>query len=489
MKKIFKSLSVRFCAAVTSAAVLIAPSAAGAAVGEDYYARITNNPSFFITEAADSDIEISFDGSFSMTGNDTASTWYIRSQTDDKDMKYDSVALKFYSYNGTQRVKIERFIGGKNTLIGTIAYENDIQSKISGFKFADWHKYTFMAVGNEYSLTVDGTPIITGTDTNAAVGRKIWMENYIDRDNSGTISASYDNIVISDGGEGYSENFNDGEWNGITGRTGGDANLIAQIAYPAHPSAPETDTTAPDFSNAAAVVSERRSDGFVLSWNPADDEVTAAEDIVYKVYAAETPIRSPEDLQGMTPAAELNGTVRIEISGLKSDTAYYIAVTAADAAGNTALWYAENPISTTALNTTAGQLTITADVGVSYVLSIPSSADAITSAGDHKIGTLYAEKLVVDTNGRLTVSADCDGTLTRTGGTETLAYTLKSADPAASGNPVLSDFAPVEFTNASGTGEENGKALYASVDQGGWNNAAAGTYTDVVTFRAEYTAE
>lgn len=484
MHKVFKSLGIRFCAAVTAGALLTASLVAGAA-GGDRYAEITNNSAFLVTEQADSDIEITFNGKFAMTGQDTASTWFVRCTSADTtiDLKADSVTLNFYSYGGTQRVKVERIVNKQRTVIGEIGYESVIQSKLPGFRFADWHKYEFKAEGNNYSLAVDGTTIISGSDDRAVVGKKIWLENYINKD-SGALSAAYDNIVINDGGKGYSEDFNDSVWNGITPRQNSDADLIKKIAYLPHP-----DTAAPDFSNAAVSVAERRSDGFALSWNPASDNVTPAEDIVYKVYASETPVTGPEGLSGLEPAVSVTGETKAGLSGLSADTLYYIAVTAADKAGNTALWYSTDAVSTTAPNTTAGKLTITADVGVAYVLSIPSSADSITSAGDHSLGTLYAETLRLDQNGKLTVSAQYDGLLTRENGGETLAYALKSAAPPAGGEPSPEAFEPIVFTNGSGTGAENGRALYAAVTESDWNAAAAGIYTDTIVFRADYTAE
>lgn len=482
MHKVFKSLGIRFCAAVTAGALLTASLVAGAAGGGDYYAQINDNVSKFKVYNLETagDFEISFDAKFELSGEDTHSVWYLNMDPAKAVGEGNGLAIKFYSYGGTQRVKLDQYNETvKKWEAKQTMYETDIAKAITGFVFKDWHKYTVRVSGSNVKLLIGETAIIDYNVENMPQGTQISTYNYkSDKGEVKLLSAAYDNIAVKNasGEEVYAEDFNDREW--ISGVSG--------ITYEKHP---EADTAAPDFSNAAVSVAERRSDGFALSWNPASDNVTPAEDIVYKVYASETPVTGPEGLSGLEPAVSVTGETKAGLSGLSADTPYYIAVTAADKAGNTALWYSTDAVSTTAPNTTAGKLTITADVGVAYVLSIPSSADSITSAGDHSLGTLYAETLRLDQNGKLTVSAQYDGLLTRENGGETLAYALKSAAPPAGGEPSPEAFEPIVFTNGSGTGAENGRALYAAVTESDWNAAAAGIYTDTIVFRADYTAE
>lgn len=239
----------------------------------------------------------------------------------------------------------------------------------------------------------------------------------------------------------------------------------------------------PSFAPAAQVTA-RTADSLSLSWTADASAVT------YHVYASKDPFDGgiPE---GMEPALTIgadsgaSGTISGILTGLEAETAYYIAITAEDGAGNVSTWFSENTVSTTAENTSTGQLTITAEVGVSYTLSIPTSMGTITAAGDHQAGTLYASKLTLGEGDKLTVTAEHDTALTHTNDVNKLAYTLKSA---AHGGEVMAAYQPVEFTKDSPTGEAGGTDLYVSIAAEDWNAAAAGTYTDTVTFRVDYTS-
>ncbi len=233
----------------------------------------------------------------------------------------------------------------------------------------------------------------------------------------------------------------------------------------------------PTFSPSVQVT-KRTSDSLTLEWTAAKD--AAGEEITYKVYASTEPF---DGTVSGEPKLITTGTTAT-ITGLEAETAYYLAITAANAAGGTAVWSSENSVSTTAENTSEGQLTITAEVGVAYTLSIPTSMGTITAAGDHEAGTLYASRLTLGENDKLTVTAEHEEVLTHTNGINTLAYALKSA---SHGGDEKTAYQPVEFTKDSTVGEEGGVDLYVSITEEDWNEAAAGTYTDTVTFAVAYT--
>ena len=82
------------------------------------------------------------------------------------------------------------------------------------------------------------------------------------------------------------------------------------------------------------------------------------------------------------------------------------------------------------------------------------------------------------------MTAEHEEVLTHTNGINTLAYALKSA---SHGGDEKTAYQPVEFTKDSTVGEEGGVDLYVSITEEDWNEAAAGTYTDTVTFAVAYT--
>lgn len=238
-------------------------------------------------------------------------------------------------------------------------------------------------------------------------------------------------------------------------------------------------TAVPPAFAPAVQVTKRTSDSLTLEWTAAED--SRAGKITYKVYASTTSFNETVSGEPKLSTTETTAT----IIGLEAETPYYLAITATNEAGGTAVWFSENAVSTTAVNTSTGQLAITADVGVAYTLSIPTSMGSITAAGDHKAGTLYASKLTLGENDKLTVTAAHADQLTHTNSTEKLSYALKSA---AHGSEDKADYQSVEFTKDSVTGESGGTDLYVSITEDAWNAAAAGSYTDTVTFTVTYIA-
>lgn len=242
------------------------------------------------------------------------------------------------------------------------------------------------------------------------------------------------------------------------------------------------DTTPPTFA-ANAQITVATSSSLSVSWDAASDDTTAAEQIVYKVYASTSAFGGT--LSG-EPLATVTGTTSAELTGLTANTAYYLAIAAIDEAGNSAVWYGENPAKTSpASSSTTGELVISADVGVAYTLSIPSAPVNMTAAGEQKLGTLYATALRLGANDTLNVTVAHNDVLTHVNGTNTLAYALSAA---AHGSAEKAALAPIAFTNGSTLGEAGGTDLFVSIDEADWNAAPAGVYKDTVTFTVAYTA-
>ena len=242
------------------------------------------------------------------------------------------------------------------------------------------------------------------------------------------------------------------------------------------------DITPPTFA-ANAQITAATSSSLSVSWDAASDDATAAEQIVYKVYASTSAFGGT--LSG-EPLATVTGTTSAELTGLTANTAYYLAIAAIDEAGNSAVWYGENPAKTSpASSSTTGELVISADVGVAYTLSIPSAPVNMTAAGEQKLGTLYATALRLGANDTLNVTVAHNDVLTHVNGTNTLAYALSAA---AHGSAEKAALAPITFTNGSTLGEAGGTDLFVSIDEADWNAAPAGVYKDTVTFTVAYTA-
>ena len=242
------------------------------------------------------------------------------------------------------------------------------------------------------------------------------------------------------------------------------------------------DTTPPTFA-ANAQITAATSSSLSVSWDAASDDTTAAEQIVYKVYASTSAFGGT--LSG-EPLATVTGTTSAELTGLTANTAYYLAIAAIDEAGNSTVWYGENPAKTSpASSSTTGELVISADVGVAYTLSIPSAPVNMTAAGEQKLGTLYATALRLGVNDTLNVTVAHNDVLTHVNGTNTLAYALSAA---AHGSAEKAALAPIAFTNGSTLGEAGGTDLFVSIGEADWNAAPAGVYKDTVTFTVAYTA-
>ncbi len=120
-----------------------------------------------------------------------------------------------------------------------------------------------------------------------------------------------------------------------------------------------TDTTTPTFDGIAALVSTDRNQASV-SWMPAEDDVTSAEDIAYDVhYATTTGFTASESNKFNT----FTNVTSCTVTGLQADTTYYILVAAKDEAGNT---------------TSSSERSVkTSDVAVAYTGTPYSTAESL----------------------------------------------------------------------------------------------------------------
>ena len=104
---------------------------------------------------------------------------------------------------------------------------------------------------------------------------------------------------------------------------------------------PETeDTVPPTFAQDAAITAvDVTGTGFTLNWPAASDDIGVTE---YVVYIADAAITAVPESGGLSAGTATSFTV----SGLKASTAYYVAVAAKDAAGNTTLLSRAEPVTT-----------------------------------------------------------------------------------------------------------------------------------------------
>lgn len=93
-------------------------------------------------------------------------------------------------------------------------------------------------------------------------------------------------------------------------------------------SASTLDATPPDFAGIDTLVAGGTA--VMARWSPATDNVTAAADIRYRVYAAE----DPDELDYDTPTEEVTGNDYVILTGLPPSTSLSVVVRAVDEAGN-----------------------------------------------------------------------------------------------------------------------------------------------------------
>ncbi len=106
-----------------------------------------------------------------------------------------------------------------------------------------------------------------------------------------------------------------------------------------------TDETSPAFPNGQEVTLAQSGDttSTVVSWEAATDDLFDADAITYRVFAASAAITA-ETLGSATVIATVTGITTATVRNLIANTGYYFAVEAADAAGNTVMWYGDSPV-------------------------------------------------------------------------------------------------------------------------------------------------
>lgn len=123
-------------------------------------------------------------------------------------------------------------------------------------------------------------------------------------------------------------------------------------------------------------------------------------------------------------------------------------------------------------NPTGGETVITANVGVSYQISIPESQEITFGVESTEIGDVAVTAAQIEEGYQITFTATCDGLMEKTGdATKTIAYALNSGG--------------VAFTSASFTGVDS-QALTVDITTEAWNAAAVGQYSDTITFTVNY---
>lgn len=124
--------------------------------------------------------------------------------------------------------------------------------------------------------------------------------------------------------------------------------------------------------------------------------------------------------------------------------------------------------------TSTGGTEITATLGTTYILTIPSDTEITLNTLSNPIGNLGISGMRVETGKQITVTATSptnNFNLKTTGG-DAIPYSLTIDDTAANS------------TNFTSNGI---KPVTVEITQAAWNAAPAGSYSDIVTFTASVT--
>jgi hypothetical protein len=143
------------------------------------------------------------------------------------------------------------------------------------------------------------------------------------------------------------------------------------------------DVTPPTF--AGARVAAGQSQAIRLEWEPAVDDVTQSENIVYAVYQATTS--SAQDFSQEPILVTAPGATEAVVSGLAVSTPYFYVVRARDAAGNQDTNTVEVTATTLAISDTmaptfAGATGATALGGTVIEVTWGAASDDVSPAGD-----------------------------------------------------------------------------------------------------------
>ncbi len=100
---------------------------------------------------------------------------------------------------------------------------------------------------------------------------------------------------------------------------------------------PAPDTEAPTYAGDEGIISAVRTNGnqsAYLTWNQAQDNVTAANNIVYNIYYSDNPGLLVRSVGASPPQTTFTGQTTGTVSGLDTAKDYIFIVTAEDEAGN-----------------------------------------------------------------------------------------------------------------------------------------------------------
>lgn len=137
-------------------------------------------------------------------------------------------------------------------------------------------------------------------------------------------------------------------------------------------SADTTEPTRPE--NAEITVTNTDANSISISWNPATDDKTAPENLIYSVNVYVDG--------GWTTVASLVGTTEYTITNLAEDTYYMVAISAIDEAGNSVMY---------------DELTVTTAVGIEAVLADNPDAKIYNLAG-HRVTKSYKGVVIINGN-------------------------------------------------------------------------------------------
>ena len=127
-----------------------------------------------------------------------------------------------------------------------------------------------------------------------------------------------------------------------------------------------------------------------------------------------------------------------------------------------------------AADRTVGKTVIRTSVEAKYEVTIPADTAITYDTLSSPIGSISVTVTRIDPGKQVVVQAQTDGRLINsTESTKTIRYKLKSGG---------TDFVSAAFTS-SGT-----KALTIDISASEWDAAAAGDYTDTITFTVSYTS-
>ena len=200
---------------------------------ENRYALLENNKGVYGLGDYGDKLTMTFSGKIGLTeGTSLQENWRFWA-SDDKG-NTSSTGVMFGRWSNKQLMVLHRKNGSEIKPEGATKTEAQVGEilKDPSFSFDDWHDYRIEAdKATGVKVYVDDVLVIEVTDTeNFGTGTKMFRSGYFGT--GGKVTAAYDDLSITDGTTSYSEDFNDGVWDGATPKDGVDKDLFKQITYP-----------------------------------------------------------------------------------------------------------------------------------------------------------------------------------------------------------------------------------------------------------------